>query len=602
MGSHDDAISGQDTLADERPENERAPRLSLPGYDVGAAIGEGGMGEVLLARDSKIGRDVAIKRMRTAAPSTELVDRFLREAKIQARLDHPAIVPVYELGYDTEGRPYFTMKRLAGTTLLDRLGKDGASQQSLLRAFVDVCLAIDFAHARGVVHRDLKPANIMLGDYGEVYVLDWGVARVLTRERATTAPVGTPSLSPDAQHTQAGALLGTPGYMSPEQARGEDIGLASDLYALGAILFEILAGEPLHTRGDTLQSTLTRPTDAPARRRPDRPIAPELDAACTSALAADPDKRPSARELGDRIQRYLDGDRDLERRRALAADHVARARAASGDVDRRGDAIRDAGRALALDPESPDAAALVMTLMLEPPKQLPAALVRHLDAIDATTSVQSARMASIALSSVLVLLLPMLVWAGTTETWLIVAMFTTLGVIAADAYRQSRRGRTNELVPLCLGGLLIALVSQLSSPFVFVPVMLCGFIVGLGGQPQLLRRPRLVFTVAFAAFVTPLVLEALHVLPQTWSITSGKLVVMSQLLKLDGTPGYFVIVGAHLVLIGVACVFLRTVTATRRRARNEVEIQAWQLRQMLPAPPPSPELEALIAADCKMEE
>jgi serine/threonine-protein kinase len=600
MGSHDDAMSGQDTLADDRPEGERAPRLSLPGYDVGAAIGEGGMGEVLLARDSKIGRDVAIKRMRTASPSIELVDRFLREAKIQARLDHPAIVPVYELGYDTEGRPYFTMKRLAGTTLLDRLGKDGASQQSLLRAFVDVCLAIDFAHVRGVVHRDLKPANIMLGDYGEVYVLDWGVARVLTRERATTAPVGTPSLAPETQHTQAGALLGTPGYMSPEQARGEEVGLASDVYALGAILFELLAGEALHARGNTLQSTLKKPTDAPARRRPERAIAPELDAACTAALAADPDQRPTARELGDRIQRYLDGDRDLERRRALAAEHVSRARAAAGDVDRRGDAIRDAGRALALDPESPDAAALVMTLMLEPPKQLPAQLVRHLESIDNTTSVQSARMASIALSSAF-LLLPFLLWARTGNGWMFAAAFTVIGMLAIDARLQVRRGRTNDLVPLTLGTLLLALVGLMLSPFVLVPVAICGFIVGLGGQPQLLRRPKLVFAAGATAFFAPLVLQALHVVPESWSLSQGRLVVLSSVLRLEGTPGYIALIAGHALVIALVCIFLRTVTASRRRARNEVEIQAWQLRQMLPAPPPSPELEALIAADCKVE-
>ncbi len=600
MGSSDDVVSGQETLPDDQQGRERAPRLSLPGYEVGAAIGEGGMGEILLARDPKIGRDVAIKRMRTAAPSTELVDRFLREAKIQARLDHPAIVPVYELGYDHEGRPYFTMKRLAGTTLLDRLGKGGASLQSLLRAFVDVCLAIDFAHARGVVHRDLKPANIMLGDYGEVYVLDWGVARIATIANAPSPAAGSPSVAPETAHTQAGALLGTPGYMSPEQARGEEVDSASDVYALGAILFEILAGEPLHTRGNTLQSTLTRPTDAPARRRPERAIAPELDGACTAALAADPHERPTARALGDRVQRYLDGDRDLERRRALAAELVALARAAAADVDRRADAIRDAGRALALDPESPDAGALMMTLMLEPPKQLPASLVRHLEAIDHTTSVQSARLASVALTCAFVLL-PVMMWAQAASGWLIAAIFSVIGMLAINAYLQSRSGRTNELVPLALGTLLIVLMAELLSPFVLVPVAICGFIVGLGGQPQLLHRPKLVAAAGATAFGAPLVLQALHVLPTTWTLSHGQLVVTSRLLSLDGTAGNIALVASHILVIGVVCIFLRTVTASRRRARNQVEIQAWQLRQMLPAPPPGPELEALIAADCKID-
>src|SRR5438270_8328547 len=121
MGSSDGGISNDDTLAEEPGSGSRGRRLSLSSYEIGATIGEGGMGEVLQARDPRIGRDVAIKRMRTATPTPELVDRFLREAKIQARLDHPAIVPVYELGHDAEGFPYFTMKRLAGTTLLERL-------------------------------------------------------------------------------------------------------------------------------------------------------------------------------------------------------------------------------------------------------------------------------------------------------------------------------------------------------------------------------------------------------------------------------------------------------------------------------------------------
>src|SRR5262249_50219099 len=150
-----------DTLPDDGEPRTPAPRLSLANYQVSETIGVGGMGEVLLARDPRIGRDVAIKRVRGGEPASDLVERFLREAKIQARLDHPAIVPVYELGNDGAGRPYFTMKRLAGKTLLAHLAAGGDSLQRTLRAFVDVCLAIDFAHDRGVVHRDLKPANIM---------------------------------------------------------------------------------------------------------------------------------------------------------------------------------------------------------------------------------------------------------------------------------------------------------------------------------------------------------------------------------------------------------------------------------------------------------
>src|SRR5262245_9871544 len=150
--------SRDDTNPETQPvQHTSAPRLSLPGYIVGDVIGKGGMGEVLLARDAEIGRDVAIKRMGSAALGAENLARFLREAKIQARLEHPAIVPVHHIGRDPAGRPYFTMKRIAGTTLGDLLARPERKLEQLLRAFVDVCLAVEFAHIHGVVHRDLKP-------------------------------------------------------------------------------------------------------------------------------------------------------------------------------------------------------------------------------------------------------------------------------------------------------------------------------------------------------------------------------------------------------------------------------------------------------------
>src|SRR5258706_1938994 len=217
-----DPWSGMDdTLAATgggEPATEAAPPL-LARYRTGAVIGRGGMGEVVSARDEQIGRSVAIKRLRAKDASPEVIARFLREARVQGRLDHPAIVPVHELCSDGN-EPFFVMKQLSGVTLADVIaGKDARfTRQQLLRAFVDVCLAIEFAHTRGIVHRDLKPANIMLGEFGEVYVMDWGVARVLAEE-APDAPPSAPL--PDPGDTMAGVMLGTPGYMSPEQIRGD---------------------------------------------------------------------------------------------------------------------------------------------------------------------------------------------------------------------------------------------------------------------------------------------------------------------------------------------------------------------------------------------
>src|SRR5262245_11065925 len=242
-------------------------------YAFGEVIGRGGMGEVVLAHDRRIGRDVAIKRLHSEAePTEEDIARFLREARIQARLDHPAIVPVYELARDEKDRPYFTMKRLSGVTLSDMLSSPAPTRQRLLRAFAEVCRAIDFAPTRGTVHRDLKPGNIVLGEFGEVYVLDWGVARVLDDLEDEVIPSDTATLEGTAPE---GQVLGTPGYMAPEQLTEPEVGKPADIYSLGAILFEILAGEPVHPRKDAIARTLAGGDQSPSRRRPDRQIAPE---------------------------------------------------------------------------------------------------------------------------------------------------------------------------------------------------------------------------------------------------------------------------------------------------------------------------------------
>src|SRR5262245_21658611 len=304
----------------------------LPGdrYALAGEIAHGGMGEVLAARDSQIGRDVAIKRLRSDSPSDRAVTRFLREARIQGRLDHPAIVPVYEIGRDRDGLPFFAMKRLTGTTLAKLVTSSEANVLPLLRAFVDVCLAVEFAHVRGIIHRDLKPQNIVLGDFGDVYVIDWGVAKVLGDVDDFT-DIGSGSGGSGDDATREGTAIGTPGYMAPEQLRGfTDVDVRVDVYALGCCLFEILCGEELHPRGAAAtKSTLGGADARPSQRAPERGIPPELDAVCVAATALDREHRiASARELGDRVQRFLDGDRDLKLRTQLAAEHFAHARAA----------------------------------------------------------------------------------------------------------------------------------------------------------------------------------------------------------------------------------------------------------------------------------
>ena len=184
------AVTGEESQGADRP--EAIDTLIAGRYRVQRRIGKGGMGEVMAARDEQIGREVAIKRMRAANPSQRAIERFLREAQVQGRLEHPAIVPVHEIGRDTDGLPFFVMKKLVATSLA-KLLEEGASRQRLLRAFAEVCLCIEFAHVRGIVHRDLKPDNVMLGDFGEIYVLDWGVAKVVGEEDGDFGDVGSGS-------------------------------------------------------------------------------------------------------------------------------------------------------------------------------------------------------------------------------------------------------------------------------------------------------------------------------------------------------------------------------------------------------------------------
>ncbi|MBA2545167.1 MAG: serine/threonine protein kinase, partial [Deltaproteobacteria bacterium] len=302
-------------------------------YELGRMIGKGGMGEVVSAKDEQIGRRVAIKRIRGESDAKSTA-RSMREARIQGQLEHPSIVPVYELSRDAQGRPFFAMKQLAGATLADIIGmalvEDPETLEKyprplLLRKFAEVCLAIEFAHSKQIIHRDLKPANVMLGDFGEVYVLDWGIAKAVGDSTdIESGPSG------DGTQTLVGAMIGTPGYMSPEQIRGDaDLDGRADVYSLGCILFEILAFDTLHPRGVKGLESATAGIDArPSRRAPERDIPPELDAVCVAACHADRAARPlTARELGAMVQRYLDGDRDLAMRKELAARELGAAKA-----------------------------------------------------------------------------------------------------------------------------------------------------------------------------------------------------------------------------------------------------------------------------------
>ena len=292
-----------DTLAHLRGATPGAPSDGpAGGLDLGPVLGEGGMGIVRSATQRSLGRDVAVKTLREEHARGLGIGRLLREALITGSLEHPNIVPVYDLGLDAHGAPMLVLKRISGVSLRALLAEPElvkarfAASDVLewhLRTLMQVCSAVHFAHRRGIVHRDIKPDNIMVGEFGEVYVLDWGIAVALTNDGTNRFP-----LAEDATD-----IAGTPLYMAPEMFGGDPPDERTDVYLLGATLYEIVAGRPPH-EGDTLVEivgSMAEPPPVPES------APPELVAAWQTAMAHEREARqPSADALRLAIQRYLD--------------------------------------------------------------------------------------------------------------------------------------------------------------------------------------------------------------------------------------------------------------------------------------------------------
>jgi serine/threonine-protein kinase len=324
-----------------------APAAVPPRYELIGEIARGGMGAVLYAHDKDLGRDLAVKVLLTEhASRPESLRRFAEEVQIGGQLQHPGIVPVYDVGRFGDLRPYFTMKLVQGRTLaalLAERSEPGQDRPQFLRVFQQVARTLAYAHSKGVIHRDLKPSNVMVGAFGEVQVMDWGLAKVLPDGGA-----GAPESRPDeaaigrvrtvrglAPESQPGDVIGTPAYMPPEQASGavDRLDRRADVFGLGAILCEVLTGQPPYT-GEDVHRKAARGDQAEAMDRLERCGAEEeLIALAKSCLAPEASARPAdAGAVADAVTGYLDGVQErLRRAEVERAEAQARA-AAEGEA------------------------------------------------------------------------------------------------------------------------------------------------------------------------------------------------------------------------------------------------------------------------------
>jgi serine/threonine-protein kinase len=351
-----DAIADPDLQASLSGAGQRDPEATLPHPGSGSSTdrktgrrfriirerARGGLGVIYEATDEELGRKVALKEIRPdKAASQALRSRFVVEAEITGGLQHPSIVPVYGLGTYDDGKPFYAMRFVEGSSLRDTVSRHHRAHprpdpttvafRELLGRFLDVCNAIAFAHSKGVLHRDLKPHNIMIGEYGEALIIDWGLAKATGKQE----PVGgvgqaaalVPLSGSGVEGTRTGSVFGTPHYMAPEQACGQvdRIGVATDVYGLGAILYNMLTAH-VPVAGDDIDEILDRvrrgDVTPPREINPSVPRA--LEAICLKALANRPEDRyPGARALADDLSRWL-ADEPVSARREPLIDRARR--------------------------------------------------------------------------------------------------------------------------------------------------------------------------------------------------------------------------------------------------------------------------------------
>ncbi|MCE9580650.1 MAG: serine/threonine protein kinase [Deltaproteobacteria bacterium] len=565
-------------IIDARPDGERGvgplPRTLQDRFTLGEQLGAGGMGTVVEAHDREVGRTVAVKRL-VAIDDARQVALLAEEARIQGRLDHPAIPAVFELGRDRDGRAGFAMRRVGGTTLSTILAERNAgttthSTERLLRIFADACQAIAHAHTRGVLHCDLKPSNVMVDADDRVYVIDWGIATLYGADREAVA-------------RRTG---GTLGYMAPEQLEGSaPLGPALDVYALGCILFEILAREPLHLRSEgLLRSVLAGADGRPSQRKGGAGTSAPLDAICQRATARAPaDRYASAGELAREVTDWLDLERDGALREQLGAAHLAAASAAlaEGTVDGRERALGLASRAVALTPHDPAAAALVRTLLAD--DDIPVGARAEIAELDRKDERELARAAAWSYLGFLLFPLINLVQghADLAATLLTLGAWLGLEVLAIAAMRG--RGPSAWLWwSVALLTVECTVFSRYLSPFLVTPALTALTAAGAMMHPRIRRGPLVVAALALPT-LAPFALELSGWLARTVEIDHGRLYLRSAVSEVHRTTTMLGMLATSIALLLVAAVIGRLVAVPAHRARRQLAAQAWHLEHLVAA-------------------
>ncbi len=550
-------------------------------------VAETETGEIFACRDEHIGRDVLMKVIDERRAAEGADTRFRAEASVQAQLEHPGIVPVYDVGEDRLGRRYFTMRHIGGVTLdvvLRRLMKHDPDTEKeftrhrLLAAFAKICLTVDFAHSRGVLHRNLAPANVSFGKFGEVYVLDWAIAK--------------PQTSALVAQTTSTDSVGTPGYMAPEQVLGQRLDARADVFSLGSILYEILALKRLIANPHEFALFAKKKVDIDARpsiRAPDRGISPELDAICVKAVSWDPKERhASARDLHDAVQAYLDGHRDIELRKRIASTHLERAKQAIGSgAEARADAIREVGRAIALVPDDEVAPRLLLQLLTSLPKEVPPEVQKAAAERALLRWRRTARWVALLLVVPWFTLYPLTMLLFGMRDLIVALAVPAAWVVAAAAVLVEDRKRAGAWTPAWAVMFAVATTSLLEGPFLIVPLLAIAAVMGIVITGRNEHRRTVIVLGALAVLVPSLlVVTGLH---RVYDFDPDGAMRISGAFGLSLPALFFGVTLAHVVTIAASCQLAARYRDLFERAETENLVFAWQLARVLPPPAMPPD-------------